>query len=167
MSKHTCTRFCLVIYLAETSEKVLFLSRWPVSRLVKILSRSTASPCARWHRSERQNTIRSSVDKLRDCVGSDSRRTHLNGVWTDCKMTANCIHLFHADREGLVRGWSAADARIRDTDTIHRATLPSVAVRGLAPRTYHRGTPDQRWWWSTDKSLNRPRIAEFSSRGFN
>jgi len=53
-------------------------------------------------------------------------------------MTANCIHLFRADRERVARGWSAADARIRDTDTIHRATLPSVAVRGLAPCMYQR-----------------------------
>ena len=87
-------------------------------------------------------------------------------------MTANCIHLFRVDREGVARGWSAADARIRDTDTIHWATLPSVTVRGLAPCMYVRTIAasndtlhERRWYDSSGKILALNHCpTEFSSR---
>lgn len=112
-----------------------------LSRAVKTLLRSPASPSVHRHWGGWQE--HGSVDESRGCVDTDTRRTHLNGVWTDCKMTADqpiAFTSFAHGREGVARGLETgvhmADARIRDMD-MSRPTHPfSDSLASYCPCAY-------------------------------
>lgn len=57
-----------------------------------------------------------------------SHSTHLNGVWTGCKMTANCIHLFGWGPWRVAR-WSGVQTRAFVTRIRRRPTFPSFTLQ--------------------------------------